>query len=209
MICFHLSEFGRIDTMLLGVFTHTPGQIIYIAASALSGRLNVDWSGMIGRAASEIGAIEPAAAMIPVVNLDLGRMLLNVCISVVLESATMRPTEDCFSSEETGFNSILHNWSHIDRLFRRIIGCQINCCSSCSWSTSAIHFGLAKCGGCGCLHSSSSAIHSILLVEWRGHCCSLFADMVEHQHTSRCEHTPGNLRSAGGIRRTLLRVYAT
>ena len=90
--------------------THAPrrGQIIYIAASALSGRLNVDWLGMIGRAVSETGAIEPAAADVPRGDLDLGRMLLNVCISVVLESATMRPTEDCFSSG-AGFNSILHN----------------------------------------------------------------------------------------------------
>ena len=82
--------------------THAPrrGRVIYIAASALSGRLNVDWSGMIGRAESEVGAIKPAAADVPRGDLDLGRMLLNVCISVVLESATMRPTEDCFSSEE-------------------------------------------------------------------------------------------------------------
>ena len=64
--------------------THAPrrGQIIYIAASALSGRLNVDWLGMIGRAVSETGAIEPAAADVPRGDLDLGRMLLNVRLAL-------------------------------------------------------------------------------------------------------------------------------
>ena len=46
--------------------------------------------------------MELVAANVPRGDLDLGRMFLNVCINVVLESATMRPTEDCFSSEELG-----------------------------------------------------------------------------------------------------------
>ena len=96
--------------------THAPrrGQIIYIAASALSGRLNVDWLGMIGRAGSEIGAIEPAAADVPRGD---------------LESATMRPTEDCFSSEE--LDSIA--FCTIDVILMGCFGGSLavsNCCSS-------------------------------------------------------------------------------
>ena len=74
--------------------------MIHISASALSGRLKVDWFGAIGRAVADVGSMELVVADVPLGDLDLGRILLNVCINVVLESATMRPTDDCFSSEE-------------------------------------------------------------------------------------------------------------
>ena len=164
---------------------------------------------MIGRAVSETGAIEPAAADVPRGDLDLGRMLLNVCISVVLESATMRPTEFCFSSEE--LDSIA--FCTIDVTLMGCFGGSLavnNCCSSWFFGQ---HLPFIL-GTPSAADVNVDILHLLpfIVFSWlSGWCIAVVLSLIwlDINTLPNAKHTPENLHSAGGILRTLLRVYAT